>query len=73
MESEGKGAPEWRCEQKFGGRGASRVTLRGQRWEEERGRGGGGVHREAGDESRGPENLGIRNPENQTLRAGPGS
>ena len=54
----------------FGGRGASRVTLRGQRWEEERGK---GVHREAGDESRGPENLGIRNPENQTLRAGPGS
>lgn len=40
MESEGKGAPEWRCEQKFGGRGASRVTLRGQRWEEERGWGG---------------------------------
>ena len=54
----------------MGGRGASRVTLRGQRWEEERGK---GVHREAGDESRGPENLGIRNPENQTLRAGPGS
>lgn len=38
--------------------------------------GGGreGVHRETGGESRGPENLGIRNPENQTtLRAGPGS
>ena len=72
MESEGEGAPDrakvwakvWRQESKQSPTEGTEM-------------GGGGrevVYREAGDESRGPENLGIRNPENQTtLRAGPGS
>lgn len=52
---------ECECEQRLGGRRASRVTPRGQRWEEEGGR--EGVDGEAGEESGGLRTL---ESENQT-------